>query len=79
MKFSCIKLKRRKENVVYVNDGHVIATMNIQKSCLIMEETFPDKRIIKKLTKEGKSLALAFNKSLNPQDSSTEKKCLEYH
>jgi hypothetical protein len=44
-----------------------------------MEETFPDKRIIKKLTKEGKSLALAFNKSLNPQDSSTEKKCLEYH
>jgi hypothetical protein len=29
MKFSCIKLKRRKKNVVYVNGGRVIATVSI--------------------------------------------------
>jgi len=29
MKFSCIKLKRRKENLVYVNGGHVIVTVSI--------------------------------------------------
>jgi hypothetical protein len=29
MKFSCIKLKKRKENVVYVNGGHVIVVMDI--------------------------------------------------
>jgi hypothetical protein len=30
MKFSCIiKLKRRKKNIVYVNDGHVIVAMSI--------------------------------------------------
>ncbi len=30
MKFSCIiKLQRRKENIVYINGGRVIATVNI--------------------------------------------------
>ncbi len=65
MKFSCIiKLKRRKENVVYVNGGRVIAAVIIQKSGLTMEETFPDKGILEKLTREGKSLAfyIAVNK-----------------
>ncbi len=56
MKFSCIKLKRRKENVVYVNSGRVIAIMSIQKSNLTMEETLLDKGILEKLTKEGKNL-----------------------
>jgi hypothetical protein len=42
---------------VYVNGGCVIAVMNILKSSLTIEETFFDKGIIKKLTREGKSLA----------------------
>ncbi len=46
-----------KKNVVCVNGGGVIATMNIQKSSLTMEETFPDKGILEKLIREGKSLA----------------------
>jgi len=29
MKFSYIKLQRRKENVVYLNSGRVIAVVNI--------------------------------------------------
>jgi hypothetical protein len=29
MKFSCINLQRRKENIVYVNDGRVIAAVSI--------------------------------------------------
>jgi hypothetical protein len=29
MKFSCIKFKRRKENVVFVYGGRVIITVNI--------------------------------------------------
>ncbi len=65
MKFSCIiKLKRRKENVVYVNGGRVIATVSIQKSSLTMEETLPDKGILEKLIKEGKILTfyIAVNK-----------------
>ncbi len=58
MKFLCIiKLKRRKKNIVYVNNGHAIAAVNIQKSSLTKEETRPDKGILKKLIKEGKSLA----------------------
>jgi hypothetical protein len=62
--FSRIKLKRRKENIVFVNGGHVIATMNIYKSSLTMEETFPDKGILEKLTRERKSLTfyIAVNK-----------------
>ncbi len=39
MKLSCIRLKRKKESVMYINGGCVMADMNIQKSCLIMEET----------------------------------------
>jgi hypothetical protein len=50
-------LKRRKENVVYVNDGRVIVAVSIQKSNLIMEETLRNKGILEKLTREGKSLA----------------------
>jgi len=42
---------------VYVNGGCVIATMSIYKSSLIMEDTFPDKGILEKLTREGKNLA----------------------
>ncbi len=42
---------------MYVNDGHVIALVNIQKSSLTMEETLLNKGILKKLTKEGKNLA----------------------
>ncbi len=57
LKFSYIKLRRRKKNVMYVNNGCVITIMNIQKSNLTMEETLPDKGILKKLTREGKSLA----------------------
>jgi hypothetical protein len=63
MKLSCIKLQRKKENVVYVNDGRVIAVVNIYKSCLIMEETLPHKRILEKLKGEGKGLA--FYTSMN--------------
>jgi hypothetical protein len=43
--------------MVYVNNGHVIAAMSIYKSNLTMEETFFDKGILEKLTKERKSLA----------------------
>jgi hypothetical protein len=50
-------LKRRKENVVYINNGCVIVVVNIYKFNLTMEETLPDKGILKKLTREGKSLA----------------------
>jgi hypothetical protein len=50
-------LKRRKENVVYVNGGHVISAVSIYKSNLTMEETLPDKGILEKLTRKGKSLA----------------------
>jgi len=50
-------LKRRKENVMYVNGGCVIIVVSIYKSNLTMGETVPDKGILKKLTKEGKSLA----------------------
>ncbi len=56
MKFSCIELKRRKKNVVYVNGDRVIVAMSIQKSSLTMEETFPNKGILEKLTRKGKSL-----------------------
>ncbi len=55
--FSRIKLQIRKENVVYVNGGCVIAIMTIQKSSLTMEETLLDKGILEKLTRKGKSLA----------------------
>jgi len=57
-------LRRKKENVVYVNGGCVIVIVSIYKSSLIMEETFPGKGILEKLTKEGKSLAfyIAANK-----------------
>ncbi len=41
---------------MYVNGGHVIATVNIQNSNLTMEETLPDKGILEKLTREGKNL-----------------------
>ncbi len=51
-----IKLKRRKENVVYVNNDHVIAIVNIYKSSLTMEEIFPNKKILEKLIREGKNL-----------------------
>ncbi len=55
MKFSRIKLNRiRKENVMYVNGGHVILVVNIWKSSLTMEETFLDKGILEKLTKKEK-------------------------
>ncbi len=54
--FSRIKLQIRKENVVYVNGGYGIAAVSIYKSNLTMEETLPDKGILEKLTKEGKSL-----------------------
>jgi hypothetical protein len=43
--------------MVYVNNGRVIAAMSIYKSNLTMEETFFDKGILEKLTKERKSLA----------------------
>jgi hypothetical protein len=56
--FSRIKLKRRKENVVYINGGRVIAAVSIYKSSLTMEETFPDKGILEKLTRKKKSLVL---------------------
>jgi hypothetical protein len=29
MKFSCVKLKRRKKNVMYVNSDHVIVVVSI--------------------------------------------------
>jgi hypothetical protein len=57
MKFSCIKLQRRKENVVYVNGGRVIATVSIYKSSLTMEEILFNKGILEKLTKKRKNLA----------------------
>jgi hypothetical protein len=54
--FSRIKLEKRKENVVYVNSGCVIPAMSIYKSNLTIEETFPNKGILKQLIKEGKNL-----------------------
>jgi hypothetical protein len=50
---------------MYVNGGCVIAIVSIYKSNLTMEETLPDKGILKKLTIEGKSLAfyIAVNKA----------------
>jgi hypothetical protein len=50
-------LKRRKENVMYVNSGRVITAMNIYKSNPTMEEILFDKRILEKLIRKGKSLA----------------------
>jgi hypothetical protein len=38
MKFSCIKLQRKKKNLVYVNGGRVMAPVSILKSCLTMEK-----------------------------------------
>jgi hypothetical protein len=57
MKFSCIKLEKRKENVVCVIRGRVIAAVSICKSSLIMEETFPNEGILEKLRRKGKNLA----------------------
>jgi len=56
-------LKRTKENIVYVNGGRVITAMNIWKSNLTMEETFLNKGILEKLTREGKNLA--FDTTIN--------------
>jgi hypothetical protein len=42
---------------VYVNGGRVIAIVSIYKFNLTMEKTLPGKGILKKLTREGKSLA----------------------
>jgi len=39
MKFSCNNLQRRKEHVMYVNSGRVMAAVSIKKSYLNMEET----------------------------------------
>ncbi len=55
LELNCIK--KRKENVVYVNGGCVIAVMNIQKLNLTMEEILLDKFFLEKLIREGKSLA----------------------
>jgi hypothetical protein len=52
-----INCKEGKKNIVYINGGHVIAAVSIQKSNLTMEETLTNKRILKELTREGKSLA----------------------
>jgi hypothetical protein len=48
-----IELQRKKEHVMYVNGGCVMAV----KSCLTMKEIFLDKGILKKLKGEGKGLA----------------------
>ncbi len=45
MKFSCIKMKRKKKNIVYVNDGRVMTIVSIQKFNLTMEETLLDRGI----------------------------------
>jgi hypothetical protein len=50
-------LKRRKENVVYVNNDYVIAAVSIKKSNLTMEETLPNKGILEKIIIERKNLA----------------------
>jgi len=42
---------------VYVNGGRVIAVVRISTSSLTMEKTLPNKGILEKLTREGKSLA----------------------
>ncbi len=57
-----LKLERRKENVVYVNGGHVITAMNIQKSSLIMEETLPNKGILEKIYNRREELDLLYNR-----------------
>ncbi len=44
--------------MVYINGGRVIAAVSIYKSSLTMEETFPDKGILEKLTRKKKSLVL---------------------
>jgi len=49
-------LKRKKENVMYINGDRIIIVVSIYKFNLIMKETFFNKGILKKLTKEGKSL-----------------------
>ncbi len=41
---------------MYVNSGCVIPAMSIYKSNLTIEETFPNKGILKQLIKEGKNL-----------------------
>jgi hypothetical protein len=50
-------MKRRKENIMYINGDCVVVVVNIHKSILIMEEILLDKGILEKLIKEGKSLA----------------------
>jgi hypothetical protein len=49
-------LKRRKENIVFVNGGHAIVTVSIYKSNMITGETFPNKGILEKLIRERKNL-----------------------
>jgi hypothetical protein len=42
---------------MYINNDRVIVVVSIYKSNLTMEETFPNKGILKKLTKARKNLA----------------------
>ncbi len=50
------KLQRKKEYVVYVDGDYVITIVNIQKFQFDYERNFHDKKILKKLKKEEKSL-----------------------
>ncbi len=57
---------------MYVNNGRVIAAVNILKSNLTMEETLPDKRILGKSTREGMNLAFYITTtSRNPKQAIT--------
>jgi hypothetical protein len=51
-------LQRKKEHIECVNGGRVMAAVNIYKSCLTMEETFPDKGILEKLKEKGRAWPL---------------------
>jgi len=46
---------------VYVNGGCVIDAMNILKSNLTMEETFPNKGILEKTNKKREKFGLLYN------------------
>jgi hypothetical protein len=73
MKFSCILSCKEGKHVMYVNGGrcnghreHLEILSEYGRNSLIMEETFPDKRILKKLEGEWKSLVFYIATKLKP-------------
>lgn len=63
MNFLCILnwIEKKERKLSVCNDGRVITIMNIKKSSLTMERTFPNKGILKKLTRIFFFLDILYN------------------